>query len=156
MNRQKRDDKGLRKSLLAQIHIGKKELGLDDETYRDVVEHATGYRSAGACAINQLYDILNVMNEKGADIKPAQRYKKAEHTIEDFKKYCGEQKAKNEQEGMIFKLWVDICRAGKAHNPSPAGLRGLCNRITGKTASRFCNSPEQSKLIEALKSILRR
>lgn len=155
MNRQKRDDAELRKSLLAQIHIGKKELGLDDETYRDVVERTTGYRSAGGCDINQLYDILSVMNEKGANIKPARRYKN-KHNLANFKKYCGEQKPKNEQEGMIFKLWVDICKVNKAHNPSPAGLRGLCNRITGKIAPRFCNSVEQSKLIEALKNILGR
>ncbi len=155
MNRQKRDDKELRKSLLAQIHIGKKELGLDDETYRDVVENATGYRSAGTCSINQLYDILSVMNEKGANIKPARRYKN-KHSLQDLKQYCGEQKPKNEQEGMIFKLWVDICKANKAHSPSSAGLRGLCNRITGKTAPRFCSAAELQKLIEALKNILRR
>ena len=31
---------------LAQIHIAKKELGLDDDTYRDVLERVTRQRSS--------------------------------------------------------------------------------------------------------------
>lgn len=145
----------LRKKLLAQIHIAKKDMGLDDDTYRDLIKQATGHRSAGDCTQAQLYDILSVMNEKGGDIKPARRYKKAKY-IADLEKYCGASKPKNEQESMVFGLWCDICKANKAHNPTPAGLRGLCMRTTKKIAPRFCNQSELNKLTEALKAILRR
>jgi len=36
----------LRKKQLMIIHVGKKELGLDDELYRDMLESLTGKRSA--------------------------------------------------------------------------------------------------------------
>jgi len=41
-------------SLLAKVHIAKKDLGLDDETYRSVMERVTGRRSAGDCAVHEL------------------------------------------------------------------------------------------------------
>lgn len=153
-----KSDAQLRKNLLAQIHIGKKDLGLDEDTYRDLVEQATGLRSAGDCSIKQLYDIISVINAKGGDIKPAKRnrYKKPFYKKEDLELYCGSQKPKNEQESMVFGLWCDICKAGKAKNPTPAGLRGLCQHTTKKASPRFCNHHELNNLIEALKAILGR
>ncbi|MFZ5427101.1 MAG: phage protein GemA/Gp16 family protein [Thermodesulfobacteriota bacterium] len=41
-------------SLLAKVHIAKKDMGLDDEAYRGLMERITGHRSAGDCAVHEL------------------------------------------------------------------------------------------------------
>jgi len=41
-------------NLLAKVHIAKKDLGLDDEAYRSLMERITGHRSAGDCAVHEL------------------------------------------------------------------------------------------------------
>lgn len=45
-------------SLLAKVHVAKKDLGLDDETYRSVMERVTGRRSAGDCAVHELVRVV--------------------------------------------------------------------------------------------------
>jgi phage gp16-like protein len=44
--------------LLAKIHIAKKELGLDEETYRDALEGQTGKRSAAEMTNEQIAKCL--------------------------------------------------------------------------------------------------
>ena len=41
----------MRRALIAKIKIAQKELGLDDATYRAVLERVTGKRSCTECSI---------------------------------------------------------------------------------------------------------
>jgi len=43
-----------KQSLLAKVHIARKDLGLDDEAYRSLMERTTGHRSAADCAVHEL------------------------------------------------------------------------------------------------------
>ena len=43
-----------RRRLLAQIHIAKKEVGLDDETYREILDQETGKRSCACMTMPEL------------------------------------------------------------------------------------------------------
>ena len=54
-----------RKSLIARIHIGKNQLGLDDETYRSLLANATGKTSCTEMSDGELHQVLNVMVQKG-------------------------------------------------------------------------------------------
>jgi len=50
---------------LARIHLGKKALRLDDETYRDMLFQLTGKRSAGDMSAPQRYQVLDRMKALG-------------------------------------------------------------------------------------------
>lgn len=60
-------------SALAAIHIAKKDLRLDDDTYRDVLERVTGKRSARELTIVESGRVLDEMKRLGfkAASKPA-------------------------------------------------------------------------------------
>ncbi|PKN07511.1 MAG: regulatory protein GemA [Deltaproteobacteria bacterium HGW-Deltaproteobacteria-8] len=63
-----------RRSLLAKVHIAAKALGLDDETYRDMLEALTGKRSAGKLTDKQLVLVVAALRAKGwndEDPRPA-------------------------------------------------------------------------------------
>lgn len=65
-----------RRSLLAKVHIGAKALGLDDDTYRDMLEGLTGQRSAGKLSDKQLVLVLAGMRKRGwneEDQRPARK-----------------------------------------------------------------------------------
>ncbi|MBU1041299.1 MAG: regulatory protein GemA [Proteobacteria bacterium] len=65
-----------RRSLLAKVHIAAKALGLDDETYRDMLEALTGKRSAGKITEKQLVLVLAAMRKRGwndEDPRPARK-----------------------------------------------------------------------------------
>ena len=55
----------LRKNLITRIHIGKSQLGLDDETYRQLLVSTTGKTSCTEMTESELQQVLNVMVQKG-------------------------------------------------------------------------------------------
>lgn len=63
-----------KKILMAKIHIGKKDLGLDDDTYRDVLWRVTGKRSCKDMTIAQLQDVVKDMENSGFKPKAAPKH----------------------------------------------------------------------------------
>lgn len=59
-----------RNSMLAKIHIGKKRLGWDDDTYRQVLKGRYGRDSAGKLAPGQLADFCEYLKTQGVEFKP--------------------------------------------------------------------------------------
>lgn len=65
-----------KKILMAKIHIAKKDLGLDDGTYRDVLWRVTGKRSCKDMTIAQLQDVVKDMEKSGFKPKAAPKHGK--------------------------------------------------------------------------------
>lgn len=63
-------------ALMAKVHIGKKELGLDDATYRDVLERVTGKRSCKKMLIGELEAVIKDMEASGFKPKAAPKHGK--------------------------------------------------------------------------------
>ncbi|SIO40980.1 regulatory protein GemA [Halodesulfovibrio marinisediminis] len=55
-----------RNTELAKIHLGKKQLGLDDDTYQVMLEDMFGVSSAAKLDYKQRYRLLRHMEERGA------------------------------------------------------------------------------------------
>lgn len=63
-----------RKGVQAQIHIAKKELGLDDDTYRQMIATTTGgKRSCSDCSVSELHQVLQGLKNRGFKAKPRRR-----------------------------------------------------------------------------------
>lgn len=128
-----------RKDLLAKVHIAKKELGLDEDTYRDALEAETGKRSAGKCSDAQLVAVLDRFKERGW--KPKRR-------------------AAEPHVRKIYALWTELRETGAVTAPKPHGFVKRMSkdamRPEGVDRAEFL-SPEQAEpIIEALKSWVRR
>jgi phage gp16-like protein len=54
-----------RRGLIAKIKIGQQRLGIDDATYRALLERVTGCRSCTEMDVGQLESVLTVMRQKG-------------------------------------------------------------------------------------------
>lgn len=55
----------MRKKMIAKIHIAKKQLGLEDDVYRDLLENITGLRSCSKMNYGQFEMVLNALKRKG-------------------------------------------------------------------------------------------
>ncbi|OLN30426.1 Phage protein [Desulfovibrio sp. DV] len=62
-----------RKSLLAKIHIAKKDLGLDDDTYRAILERLADQDSAAALTVPQLVEVVAYLRKLGWQGPPAKK-----------------------------------------------------------------------------------
>ncbi|OOF50287.1 GemA protein [Rodentibacter genomosp. 1] len=60
-----------RKRLITKIHIGKKQLGLDEETYRQFLANLTGKTSCAAMTEEELHKVLGEMVKKGFNVRSA-------------------------------------------------------------------------------------
>lgn len=58
-----------RKQMLAKIHIAKAQLDLEDDVYRDLLEHVTGLRSCAKMNKQQLENVLTTLEHKGFQSK---------------------------------------------------------------------------------------
>ncbi len=101
----------LRKSDLSQIHIAKKDLGLDDDTYRDMLFTVTRKRSSKDLDAHERSQVLAHLMAKGWRPKPKQQARPA-----------AADKAPP-QVRLIYALWGSLARHGAIQDRSPSALR---------------------------------
>lgn len=132
------DQDNRRRADLAAIHVGKKRLALDDETYRALIRNLTGYDSAADLNAMQRKLVLDHMRRVG--------FAKAPAAAAGLSVDGGSAQAR-----MVRGLWIELHKAGAVRDSSERALRHFCKRITGADSLRFATPAQLNKLIEALK-----
>lgn len=138
----------LRARELAAIHTGRRKLGWDDETYRDVLAQlAGGKRSAKDLTTEERRRVLDRMRDLGfAPVagKPAGRTRR---------KPAAEPAG---QWDLARELWAQLGEVADLKDPSEAGLRRFLERQTKKSRPEWCSPQELNKVVEGLKAWLAR
>jgi phage gp16-like protein len=127
-----------RRSLLAKVHVARKEIGLLEDDYRAVLLRETGASSAKDCTDRQLVELLNVFKSKGWQPKP----KKAQNRSAD---HPAARKAR--------ALWISLGHLGVFANPSEAALESFAKRQLKCERLQWADQSQMFKLVEALKAI---
>lgn len=131
---------------LALIHIGKKELGWDDDTYRDALLAWTGKTSSGKMTTAERSKVIEGMKELG--FRPERTQAPPEPVVIDEGDAPVTRKIKT--------LWRELHREGAVENPSLQSLNRFCIRITRDEHVDFLSDKDAQKMIEVLKSWLAR
>lgn len=124
------------RELLAKIHIAKKDLGLDDDTYRAVLRRVTGRDSAKGLTAGRLIAVIEEFKRLGW--QPPTR---------GGSRPLGD----GVQEAKIRALWLALWNMGAVENPSEAALGVYVKRIAGVDAPRFLRANDARRVIETLK-----
>ena len=127
------------RSDLAKIHIAKKELGLTDEVYRDIMRSRFGKESAAKLTVGQASQLINHFRSLGWKPKYQQKLPGVYSKPTDG------------QEGKIIALWLELAKAGVVRNKSDRALQAFVRRMTKKHHMRWCTTGEKNTIIEALK-----
>ena len=128
-----------RKDELGLIHIAKAELGLDDGTYRDLLEAWTGEVSAGDMSEGQRHTAIENFKKMGF-VPESDREERLE-VAEGDKPHV--QKIKG--------LWLLLHEEGAVKNPSLDSLNAFVQRMTDVDHVRWLPPAEAPMVIEALK-----
>ncbi|CDO60829.1 hypothetical protein BN1012_Phect2616 [Candidatus Phaeomarinobacter ectocarpi] len=124
-----------RSNLIKKVHVGKRELGLDDETYRGLLERVTGHRSAADCNDKQLALVVDEMKAKGFHVKQKKKYPA--------------------QLPKMRALWITLWCLRVVRNPQDRALLAFTARQTGKPVGdlSWVTPDDANKVIEALKDM---
>lgn len=78
-----------KKMLMAKVHIAKKDLGFDDDVYRDVLWRVTGKRSCKGMSLAELEAVVKDMQASGFKVKAAKSKGKKPNVIKRRKALMG-------------------------------------------------------------------
>lgn len=128
-----------RKAMLAKVHIARKDLGLDEDTYRDIIRRVSDGRtdSSGKLRFGELHDLLQEFKAKGWKPKAAA---------------TGRGAARDPQSSKIRALWLALADAGEVRSRDEKALRAYVRRMTGSDDLRFLDPGSKSRVIEELKA----
>lgn len=126
---------------IAAIHVAKKQLGLDEDTYRAALMSAVGKSSAGDMTESERQKVLEHFRERGFKARSTGRRKPLEG------KYAGKLQA----------LWIAGWNLGLVRDRDDRALLSFVKRQTGIDHVRFLRHGQDAmKAIEALKGWLAR
>ncbi len=130
------------------IHVARKELGLDEDTYRALLLRVTGVSSLRAMSEAQRAAVVKEMTTRlGFKVKVA-----GKKLPQSFKPWSR----------MIHALWKNCHQLGVIEDRSPAALRAFCKRFVAHGHDGVVVDPDMlsydqaSPVIEALKKMERR
>ena len=125
-----------RDRLVKLIHVAKRDLQLDDATYRAALLSVTGKPSSTELRINELNAFLNHLKGKGFKVR----------TKKQSRPLAQEPEAKK-----IRALWLFLHEIGAVKNPSEEALAAYVKRIAQVDALQWLVGDKSSKVIESMK-----
>jgi len=132
----------LARSVLAKIHVAKKQLGLDDDSYRAMLRSVGGVESARDLSTPAANRVLRHLEDCG--FKPAPK-------SSGGKTASDRPLARDEQSRKIRALWLALHAIGAVRNSSEAALAAYVKRQTGIEALQWLDGRQASQVVEALK-----
>ncbi|WP_085025570.1 gp16 family protein [Ensifer aridi] len=132
-------------SSIAAMHVAKKQLGLDDDTYRAKLTNITGKASAKNMTEEERQKVLTVFRNEG--FKPAENAPRSD----------GRAKLSGRYAAKLQALWIAGYNLGLVENRDDAALVAFVKRQTGIDHVRFLRFPDDArKAVEALKGWIAR
>ena len=137
------------RAALIRVQIARRELRLDDGTYRAMLERLTGRTSSADCTEAQLDAVVAEMKAKGwkpkaAASKPAA---KAPHR----RKVASSPMARKAR-----AMWISLYQLGAVRDPSERALERFGRRQLGVDRLEWADQGDAYRLIEALKAMAER
>lgn len=133
----------VRRREMAQIHIARQQLGLDDDTYRDMLWAVARVRSSKDLDWTGRKKVLEHLKARGFKPQPGKGAK-------------ARALANDEQSRKIRALWLELAQVGAVRDPSEKALASFVRRHTGVEALQWLTSAQAIRIIEHLKKWLAR
>lgn len=144
-----RNDETRRKQLIRLIHVGRRELAMQDADYRAMlagIPALGGKTSSADIGVKGLELVLKALQAKGFKIRAKAGTAKT----------ISRKLADDAQSRLIRHLWLELHTAGKVKDPSEKAMAAYVCRIVKIEALQWLDSDQASRVIETLKKWLGR
>lgn len=133
-----------RTRLIKLIHVGRRELSMDEDTYRAILKDKTGHDSAADCSVPQLERLLGHLKSAGFKVKVSS-------STGVQRKGGSRAMADDDQSRMIRGIWLELHSMGIVRDASEAAMASFVCRHTKIEALQWLSSKRASSVIEHLK-----
>lgn len=126
--------------LIKLIHVARRDLRMDADTYRLMLAGMKGLDGATSTAdlsVPNLFRVLEQLKQKGFKVRPS---KAGKRTLAD-----------DDQSKKIRSLWLELHSLGVVRDPSEAALAKFVQSMTQVSALQWLNTAQASRVIENLK-----
>lgn len=130
------------------VQIAKRDLNMDDDIYRDLLERITGQRSCKGLSDFALSKVVNEMKRKGFKPKQSKKIKLSPPSSD---------KVRASETLKIRAIWITMYKHGFVRNRSETALDAYVKRMTnnsngkGVAKAAWLNSTQAYNVLEALK-----
>ena len=138
-----------RDALLAQIHIAKKALNMEEDDYRSFLQITVGATSSKGLSIAKKKKVIEAFEAKG--------------WVNKFRKRVYRPAAKEDRARLIFGLWTELGKIGGLKDDSRHALFAFCRRMTksiaapeGIASPDWMTTKQLNVVVEALKAMIKR
>jgi phage gp16-like protein len=128
--------------LIQLIHVAKGQLGMDDDTYRNMLKQLTQKDSTKLLTVGQLNRVVAHLQGLGFKIQTKNK-QSAPKTFDP-------------QSKKIRALWLELHHLGHIQDSSETALAAYVKRITGIESLAWLSTAQASQVIETLKHWLLR
>lgn len=137
MQRPARNQAADRQRLIRLIHVAKRDLSLDDDTYRAILLQIADKTSSADLTVPELEKVLEHMKRIGFKVRSKSKPSRPLAQDEESKK--------------IRALWLFLHELGAVKNPSEEALAAYVKRIAGVDALQWINGEQAERVIETMK-----
>lgn len=130
---------GDRLRLIKLIHVARRELGMDDDSYRlmlSTIPQLKGKSSAKDCTVAQLETIVDQLKRRGFKVRAKTKQRR---------------QADDRQSRLIRHLWLELHNDGVVRDSSEGALASYIKRLTGVEDLHWLSTHQASQIIESLK-----
>ncbi len=137
-----------RQGLIRLIHVAKRDLQLDDDTYRTILQRVAGKGSSSELTVPELEKVLEHMKRSGFKVRSKG---KAPRSAQPAKAKPSRPLAQDGESKKVRALWLFLHQLGVVKNPAEEALAAYVKRIAGVDALQWINGEQAERLIETMK-----
>lgn len=139
----KTDVRTQRARLVKLIHVGRRELQMDESTYRLMLTNIGGSESTMAMDLRKLQAVLDHLKAKGFKVRASQ--KPGRPRSPDRRQDSSPSARK------VRALWLFLHRLGAVRDPSERALAAYCKRIAKVDDLHWADAQRMDQLVETMK-----
>lgn len=148
MPRAAHDSAARRQRLIRLIHVAKRDLSLDDDTYRAILQRFGNKSSSADLTVPELEKVLEHLKRSGFKVRSKGCAEAARRPVQPKSSRPLAQDAESKK---IRALWLFMHQIGVVTNPSEEALAAYVKRIVGVDALQWISGAQAETLIETLK-----
>ena len=135
-----------RQRLIRLIHVAKRDLSMDDDTYRAILQRIGKKASSADLTIPELEKVLEHLKRSGFKVRS-----KSKSAPKPAQAKPSRPLAQDLESKKIRALWLFLHELGAVKNPSEEALAAYVTRIAGVDALQWISGEQAERLIETMK-----